>query len=122
MTIKTSYNDIEAYTTKDGSLIRELIHPSLHGNQNQSLAEAIVPTGKKTLLHKHHHTEEIYHITQGRGMMALGEKIFNVTAGDTICIPPGTSHQIENTGNVDLRLLCCCSPAYSHEDTEILSK
>lgn len=44
---------IQPYLTKDGSLIRELIHPEIHRNQNQSLAEALVPAGVITLLHRH---------------------------------------------------------------------
>ena len=52
--------------------------------------------------------------------MRLGDSIFPVRAGDTICIPPGTPHCIENTGSVPLKILCACSPAYSHEDTELL--
>jgi mannose-6-phosphate isomerase-like protein (cupin superfamily) len=35
-------------------------------------------------------------------------------------IPPGTPHSIANTGEGDLKILCACSPAYTHEDTEIL--
>ncbi|AKB55531.1 hypothetical protein A9239_06475 [Methanosarcina sp. A14] len=54
----TRYEEIEPYITKDGSIIRELMHPSVHGNSNQSLAEATVPAGGKTLLHKHHLTED----------------------------------------------------------------
>ena len=42
MTLRTSYADIPAYRTLDGSEIRELCHPAMHGNRNQSLAEAIV--------------------------------------------------------------------------------
>ena len=34
------YRDIEPYVTKDGSEIRELMHPAVHGNEKQSLAEA----------------------------------------------------------------------------------
>ncbi len=37
--------------------------------------------------------------------------------GDTVVIPPGLRHKLWNTGAEPLRLLCCCSPAYSHEDT-----
>jgi len=43
-----------------------------------------------------------------------------VGPGDTICIPPGTPHCIENTGIEALHLLCCCAPAYAHDDTELL--
>ena len=117
---RTRYPEIEAYTTKDGSLIRELMHPAQHGNQQQSLAEAIVKPGDRTALHRHQHTEELYHVTKGNGLMTLGDKQFEVTAGDTIAIKPGTPHCIENTGQQDLHILCCCSPAYSHEDTELI--
>lgn len=116
----TRYQDIKAFITKDGSIIRELLHPDQQGNQNQSLAEATVPVNSKTHLHKHHETEELYHITQGKGLMTLNQANFEVVAGDTVCITPGTAHCIENIGREDLKILCCCSPAYQHDDTELL--
>ena len=96
------------------------MHPSLHGSRNQSFAEAIVEPGAQTALHRHQLTEEIYHITAGEGMMTLGDINFAVHSGDTVCIAPGTAHCIANTGNVPLRILCACAPAYSHDDTELL--
>jgi mannose-6-phosphate isomerase-like protein (cupin superfamily) len=118
--MKTAYASITPYMTKDGSQIRELMHPQKHGNRAQSFAEAIVAPGVKTLLHRHRVTEEIYHITQGAGRMSLGAQQFAVVAGDTICIAPGTAHCIECVGDVALKILCACSPAYSHDDTELL--
>lgn len=135
--MKTKYSDIEQYVTKDGSTIRELMHPDMHvaagihsgvssgldadnGVKNQSLAEATVPVGVTTILHKHLLTEELYFITSGNGLMTLGEKQFDVAEGETICISPGTLHCIRNTGSHTLTILCCCSPAYSHDDTELL--
>lgn len=116
----THYKEIEPYITKDGSVIRELMHPGSHAAVKQSLAEARLEPGRKTLLHLHGQTEELYYITEGRGLMTLGERQFEVGQGDTVCIPPGTAHCIENIGAEELALLCCCSPAYSHEDTELL--
>lgn len=118
--MRSRYDDITPYDTKDGSEIRELMHPTQHGNVKQSLAEARVAPGEKTRLHRHRHTEELYHITAGRGRMTLGEQRFDVSRGDTVCIEPGTAHCIENTGDVPLVLLCCCSPAYTHGDTQLL--
>jgi mannose-6-phosphate isomerase-like protein (cupin superfamily) len=118
--MKTRYNEIEPYTTKDGSIIRELMHPAVHRNHNQSLAEAIVPKGSTTLLHRHRNSEELYHITAGSGVMVIGEEEFPVVEGDTVCIMPDTPHRIANTGTTPLKLLCCCSPAYAHDDTELL--
>jgi mannose-6-phosphate isomerase-like protein (cupin superfamily) len=118
--MRNRYQDIASYTTKDGSLIRELMHPQQHGNQKQSLAEAIVRPGDKTRLHRHRKTEELYHITQGTGRMTLGNEQFEVVVGDTVAIIPGTPHCIENIGQDDLHILCCCTPPYSHEDSELL--
>lgn len=120
MLLKTQYGKIKSYRTKDGSIIRELFHPDSNGNRRQSLAEAVIPLGSETMLHRHHKSEEIYHITEGVGLMTLGKNGFGVSAGDTVCILPGTSHSIKNTGGIPLKILCCCSPPYSHEDTEIL--
>jgi mannose-6-phosphate isomerase-like protein (cupin superfamily) len=118
--MKTRYADSPAYITTDGSTIRELMHPSVHGNRLQSLAEATVAPGERTQLHRHAVTEELYHVTAGSGIMTLGDSCFKVGAGDTVQIAPGTPHRIEATGAEPLRILCCCSPPYSHEDTELL--
>lgn len=125
--MKNRYQDILAYITRDGSEIRELMHPDGAGDtlarahsQQQSLAEARVQPGEKTQLHRHHQTEEIYHITQGKGLMTLADTQFDVTVGDTLCVRPGTPHCIENIGEEVLHILCCCSPAYAHNDTELL--
>lgn len=117
---KMSYTDAVPYVTRDGSVIRELMHPSMHAVRNQSLAEAVVKPGQITLRHRHLRTEELYHITEGKGCMWLGDCSFEVVPGDTVLIPPGTVHSIENIGEGVLKLLCCCSPPYSHDDTEVL--
>jgi mannose-6-phosphate isomerase-like protein (cupin superfamily) len=118
--MRTRYADVPAYVTKDGSTIRELMHPAAHGNCLQSLAEATIDAGARTQLHRHALTEELYHVTAGTGLMTLGDATLEVGAGDTVLIPPGTPHCIEATGSEPLRILCCCSPPYSHEDTELL--
>lgn len=116
----TRYADIVPYLTLDGSEIRELMHPDRHGVRQQSLAEALVAPGAATRLHRHRASEELYHVTAGRGRMTLGEASFEVAEGDTVLIPPGTPHRIENVSDTPLRILCTCSPAYRHEDTELL--
>ncbi|MBF0567038.1 MAG: cupin domain-containing protein [Nitrospirae bacterium] len=118
--MRTSYDDVKAYVTKDGSEIRELMHPAVHGNVNQSLAEATIPMSASTLLHKHAMSEELYHVISGKGEMVLGVSVFAIAAGDTVCIVAGTEHMVKNTGGVPLKILCCSSPPYSHDDTILL--
>jgi mannose-6-phosphate isomerase-like protein (cupin superfamily) len=122
MALRTRITDITAYITRDGSEIRELMHPAAQGNKTQSLAEAIVQQGQQTHLHQHHKSEELYYITNGKGYMTLGAEQFEVTVGDTICIPPATPHCIKNIGTEALHILCMCSPPYSHNDTELLEQ
>jgi len=107
----------EPFITKDGSEIRELAGVPTGNAVNQSLAEAIVPPGAETDKHYHGVSEEIYLFTSGSGLLKLGNEESEVSAGDTVVIPPGTPHKLRNTGTEPLRLLCCCAPAYSHDDT-----
>ena len=107
----------QPFITKDGSEIRELAGIPAGNSVNQSLAEATVQPGAETDEHYHGETEEIYLFTSGNGVMKLGDEETEVSAGDTVVIPPGTPHKLRNTGTEPLKLLCCCAPAYSHDDT-----
>ena len=73
--MKTAYRDATPFFTKDGSEIRELMHPARHCSRNQSLAEAIVAPGQTTARPRHQPSEELYHITVGRGHMTLGASV-----------------------------------------------
>ena len=115
-------NEVPAFTTKDGSEIRELLAHRNSGIRNQSLAEARLPVGGSTQEHFHPRAEEIYFITHGTGRLRLEEELRDVKPGDAIAIPPGLKHKLWNTGAEPLRLLCCCAPAYEHDDTVITEK
>ena len=110
---------VPAFTTKDGSEIRELLAHRNSVIRQQSLAEARLPVGAATQEHYHARTEEIYYLTHGTGRIRVDGEEREVTAGDAIAIPPGARHKLWNTGTETLRLLCCCAPAYEHEDTFI---
>lgn len=108
---------VPAFTTKDGSEIRELL---AHRNScigNQTLAEARLAPGCGTTPHHHIKTEEIYFIVEGRGTMCVGQETAEVGPGDAIAIPPGASHRISNHGPGTMKFLCCCAPGYEHDDT-----
>lgn len=114
-------NDVPAFTTKDGSEIRELLAYRNSCIRNQSLAEARLPPGQSTTAHFHPRTEEIYYILEGGGEMRIGDEVRTVGPGDAIAIPPGCTHQLKNTGHTTLKLLCCCAPCYEHEDTVLVN-
>jgi mannose-6-phosphate isomerase-like protein (cupin superfamily) len=109
--------DVAAFVTKDGSKIRELLAHRNSAIRNQSLAEARLAPGASTQEHCHLKTEEIYYITHGVGRIRIDGEVREVGRGDAIAILPGQRHKLWNTGSDVLRLLCCCAPAYEHEDT-----
>jgi len=116
-------DDLTPFTTLDGSTIREIAGaggPDSAPARNQSLAEATVPMGGHTIAHYHRQAEELYFFTAGSGRMTLGDEARDVAAGDCVVIPPGQVHELLNTGDEPLVLLCCCAPAYSHEDTVLV--
>lgn len=119
--MKTELERITPYQTKDGSLIRELMHPTRHGNTTQSLAHATVAVGASTRSHYHRTSEELYHVIAGQGQISLGTEVLELNVGDTVLITPGTPHRVRNTGTEPLQLLCCCSPPYAHDDTVVVA-
>lgn len=112
---------VQQFITLDGSEIRELLSPRNSGLKNQSLAEARLQPGQATIEHYHLKSEEIYFITRGCGRIRIDGEERLVQPGDAIQILPGQRHKIWNTGSEPLCFLCCCAPAYEHEDT-ILSE
>ena len=106
-----AYGEAEPFTTKDGSTIRELMHAA-----NQSLAEATLAPGQATERHYHALSEELYSFLEGGGRLEIDGEGRDVAAGDTVLIPPGARHTI-TAGPEGARFLCCCAPAYSHDDT-----
>jgi len=113
-------DEVPAFTTKDGSEIRELLAHRNSCLRNQTLAEARLPAGRSTTPHHHVKTEEIYYLLEGQGLMRVGDQTRPVAAGDAIAIPPGAVHQISNTGSGELRFFCCCAPGYEHDDTVLV--
>ena len=112
-------DEARPFTTLDGSTIREVAGRVSLPARNQSLAEATVPVGGDTQAHYHRTSEELYLFTLGMGRLRIGDETREVRAGDCAVIPPGAEHKLWNTGGEPLVLLCCCSPAYTHDDTVI---
>ena len=113
---------VAAFTTKDGSEIRELLAHRNSRIANQSLAEARLPVGASTTPHYHPKTEEIYYILAGEGRMRIDAETATVSPGDAIAISPGATHEITNTGQEPLVFLCCCAPGYEHSDTVLVER
>ncbi len=105
-----------AIDTLHGSKIYPLMDRSNSGITSCSLAEEILPPGCAVRPHFHREIEEIYYILSGRGLMTVGEDQREVGSGDSVYVPRGARHTLENTGAEEIKLLLVCGPAFTHED------
>jgi len=76
----------------DSSLIVK-VSPELGSQNDITIVQKIRP-GKGTGLHYHKDADEIFYVIEGTGTAVLGDKIYNIEAGDFIFIPKNLDHKI----------------------------
>jgi len=87
-----------------------------HSDPAVSVARATVNPGVTTKAHHLKGTQEIYIVTAGKGVVAIGDlEPAEVTVGDVVVIPPLTSQKVTNTGTEDLVFYCVCTPRFTEE-------
>ena len=102
-------NSLHPYLTLERCFIAENF-----SNKEVSIAAATVKPGITTKAHRLEGIQEIYIITAGEGMITFsGLEPTQVSIGDVIVIPAGTSQKITNTGKTDLEFYCVCTPRFS---------
>ena len=60
--------------------------------------------------HVHEHSEHVYYVLQGRGLMRLGDAQHVVEPHTVVFIPPGVVHSLTNTGLEDLIFIVVTAP------------
>lgn len=102
--------------TRHGSEIRPLIDRTTSTITQTSLAEELLPPGHAVTPHFHKVLDEIYYVLDGVGEMTVGDETRPVGPGDAIHIPPNNRHTLRNTGDVPMRIVLVCGPAFSPDD------
>jgi len=75
-----------------------------------------VKTGAKLSLQKHHHRAEHWTVVSGTAIVTKGEEEILLKEDESIYIPLGTMHRLENPGKIPLELIEVQSGAYLGED------
>ena len=70
----------------------------------------IFEAGGKTPLHKHDHAHEMFYVLSGRGRAHCGGATYDMEKGDTLVLPPGMDHVVENVGSDRLYCLTVMVP------------
>ncbi len=116
------FNAGAEYYTDERCYINEL--SNIGDDPDVSIAQARVPPGVTTRLHRLQGITERYVILSGTGNVEVGNLYAQyVAAGDVVLIPPGCPQRITNTGSGDLIFLAICSPRFvqsAYEDIDQL--
>jgi len=85
------------------------------GNRFQ-VKRIVVNPGAALSLQMHHHRAEHWVVVRGTARVTRGEETFLVSENESIYIPIGTRHRLENPGKVPLEMIEVQSGAYLGED------
>jgi mannose-6-phosphate isomerase-like protein (cupin superfamily) len=70
----------------------------------------IFEAGGKTPLHKHDRAHEMFYVLSGRGRAHCDGATYDMEKGDTLVLPPGMDHVVENVGSDRLYCLTVMVP------------
>lgn len=86
-----------------------------HGDRFQVKRITVKP-GAKLSLQKHYHRAEHWVVVQGTALVQRGEERMLVRENESVYIPIGTEHRLENPGKLPLQLIEVQSGPYLGED------
>jgi mannose-6-phosphate isomerase-like protein (cupin superfamily) len=103
--IAKSRADYRAYRISPGDTNRLVLVFDPAGDQaNFVFAIEIFDVGGRTPPNVHRRAHEMFYVLAGEGIAHAGGRSVAFGRGDSLLLPPGTTHQIENTGPA--RLYC----------------
>lgn len=89
---------------------------SLHTGERFQVKRLTVAPGARLSLQKHYHRAEHWIVVNGTALVTRGEEQMLVYENQSIHIPMGTVHRLENPGKVPLHLIEVQSGSYLGED------
>lgn len=75
-----------------------------------------VKPGAKLSLQMHHHRAEHWVVVSGTARVTRGDDVFMLSENESTYIPLGTTHRLENPGNIPLEIIEVQSGSYLGED------
>lgn len=70
-----------------------------------NFARSRLRPGQRTTAHRHADMSEVFFVESGEGLMRIAEREVEIKQGVCVAVSPGETHEIINTGAVELVLL-----------------
>jgi mannose-1-phosphate guanylyltransferase/mannose-6-phosphate isomerase len=91
-------------------------YQSLEDGERYQVKRIIVGAGKRLSLQMHHHRAEHWVVVRGTARVTVGDQIKVLHENESIYIPLGAAHRLENPGRIDLELIEVQTGSYLGED------
>jgi mannose-1-phosphate guanylyltransferase/mannose-6-phosphate isomerase len=91
-------------------------YQSLDLGERYQVKRIVVKQGGRLSLQLHHHRAEHWVVVRGTARVTIGDKVQMVHENESIYVPIGTQHRLENPGKIDLELIEVQTGSYLGED------
>lgn len=96
-------------------VIKHLVAPWTLGSKNLWVGTSTVAPGNETNAHSHSVNEEVFYCVSGHGKMIVDGEEQEYFPGTVVYCPPGSVHQVVNTGDEPLKSVCSVSPPFEQQ-------
>jgi len=91
-------------------------YQSLDEGVRYQVKRIVVKAGGRLSLQMHHHRAEHWVVVRGTARVTIGEEIKMLHENESVYIPIGARHRLENPGKIDLELIEVQTGSYLGED------
>jgi mannose-1-phosphate guanylyltransferase/mannose-6-phosphate isomerase len=91
-------------------------YQSIDAGDRHQVKRIVVKPGNRLSLQKHHHRSEHWIVVRGTARVTVNELVKNVHENESIYIPIGAVHRLENPGKIMLELIEVQTGSYLAED------
>ena len=91
-------------------------YQSLDLGERYQVKRIVVKQGGRLSLQTHHHRAEHWIVVRGTARVTIGEEVKFLHENESIYVPSGARHRLENPGKIDLELIEVQTGSYLGED------
>jgi mannose-1-phosphate guanylyltransferase/mannose-6-phosphate isomerase len=91
-------------------------YQSLDLGERYQVKRIVVKQGGRLSLQLHHHRAEHWVVVRGTARVMIGDKVQMLHENESIYVPSGAKHRLENPGKIDLELIEVQTGSYLGED------
>jgi mannose-1-phosphate guanylyltransferase / mannose-6-phosphate isomerase len=91
-------------------------YQSLDLGERYQVKRIVVKQGGRLSLQLHHHRAEHWVVVRGTARVTIGDRVKMLHENESIYVPLGSHHRLENPGKIDLELIEVQTGSYLGED------